>query len=57
MNLRELPLPNMKSIKMKKAEIETSKTYTYKEDDIEAVSDYILNLNTSFTLLFLCLLV
>lgn len=39
MNLRELPLPNMKSIKMKKAEIETSKTYTYKEDDIEAVSD------------------
>ena len=39
MNLRELPLPNMKSIKTKKAEIETSKTYTYKEDDIEAVSD------------------
>jgi len=37
MNLRELPLPNMKRIKSKKAEIEKSKTYTYKEDDIEAV--------------------
>lgn len=38
MNMVELPLPNMKRIKSKKAEIESSKTYTYKDDDIEAVS-------------------
>eukprot|EP00111_Clytia_hemisphaerica_P018376 TCONS_00054334-protein len=37
MSMRELPLPNMKMIKSKKAEIESSKTYTYKEDDIEAI--------------------
>ena len=43
MNLRELPLPNMKTIKSKKSEIETSKTYTYKEDDIEAVRNQTQN--------------
>lgn len=37
MNLVELPLPNLKKIKTKKGEIESSKTYTYKEDDIEAI--------------------
>ena len=37
MKLVELPLPTLRHIKSKEEEINTSKTYSYKDDDIEAV--------------------
>lgn len=37
MKLVELPLPTMRHIKTKEEEIATSKTYSYKDDDIEAI--------------------
>jgi len=37
MKLVELPLPTMGHIKLKAEEIKSSKTYNYKEDDVEAI--------------------
>ena len=37
MKLVELPLPKLRHIRSKEEEINKSKTYSYKDDDIEAV--------------------
>ena len=38
MNLAGLPLPLLSDIENKKKEIESARTYMYKDDDIAAVS-------------------
>ena len=40
MNLVELPLPKVGDINKKADDLDKAKTYMYKEDDIEAVSNF-----------------